>query len=103
LDIFIGNLPGTATLVELTDFLHGIDLRTVFQCHQGQDEHARNYHFVVARTATREEGQALIDSLNGRLFEGQPVEAREYLPRNPCGGWADSDRRVNHRFAQVSA
>ncbi|AFL74161.1 hypothetical protein [Thiocystis violascens] len=103
MDIFIGNLPGTATLVELTDFLHGVDLRTHFQCHEGYDEHARNYHFVVARTATPEEGLALIERLNGRLFEGQRVEAREYLPRGPGQIWDAAERRVNRQFGQVGA
>lgn len=102
MDVFIGNLPGTATLVELTAFLEGIDLRTDFQCHQGQDEPSRNYHFVVARTATPEEGQSLIASLDGRLFRGQPVEAREYKPRSPCQEWEDADRRVNQMLSQSS-
>jgi hypothetical protein len=101
MDVFIGNLPGTATLVELTEFLHGLDLRPDFQCHQGQDEQARNYHFVVARTATTEAGQALIASLNGRLFGGQPVEAREYLPRRHCWDLRDMERRMNHHFSQA--
>ncbi len=102
MDVFIGNLPGTATLVELTAFLHGINLRTDFQCHQGQDEHARNYHFVVARTTTPEEGEALIASLNGRLFEGQRIEAREYHPRGSRQEWESAERRINHRLDQAS-
>lgn len=95
MDVFIGNLPGSATLLDLTAFLDGIDLRTDFQCEAGRDQYDRNYHFFVARMASREAGLELITRLNGRVFEGRAVEAREYRRRAPCREWRGMERRVN--------
>ena len=95
MEVFIGNLPGQATLLDLRNFLQGIEVRMDFQYHQGRDRQDRNYHFVVARTANPDEGRALIDKLNGRLFEGRPIEAREYRPRASRAPWKGAERRLN--------
>ncbi|MBK1719761.1 hypothetical protein [Thiocystis violacea] len=95
MEVFIGNLPGQATLGDLVGFLQGIELRTDFRFQRGRDRDNRDYHFVVARAATREEGLALIARLNGQLFEGHLVEAREYRRRAIRLGWPGAERRVN--------
>ena len=95
MEIFIGNLPGTATLLDLTMLLNGIHLRTDFRCCQGRDQQDRNYHFFVARTATREEGEALIEKLDGQELDGHRIEAREYQPRRTEVVWGARERRIN--------
>ncbi len=101
MEVFIGNLPGTATLIEITAFLEGVDLHTHFECHQGWDHQDRNYHYLIARTATPEDGRALIDHLHGGVFAGQRIEAREYRPRHPAESHP-VERRINHRRTQAS-
>lgn len=95
MEIFIGNLPGTATLLDLTMLLNGIRLRTDFRCYQGRDQQDRQYHFFVASTATREEGLSLIEKLDGQEFDGHRIQAREYLPRGPEGRRDARERRIN--------
>lgn len=95
MDVFIGNLPGSATLIELFSFLEGMDLRREFQCFQGRDGESRGYHFVVARTTSREQGMALINRLRGQCFEGQAIEVREYQRRRLVLAWRGQERRVN--------
>jgi hypothetical protein len=95
MEIFIGNLPAQATIAELARFLDGIELRPDFQCHEGRDRQDRDYHYFVARAANQEAGRALISRLNGLVFSGQAIEAREYQRRAPCRDWQGSERRVN--------
>ncbi|MBK1721613.1 RNA-binding protein [Thiocystis violacea] len=95
MEVFIGNLPARATLLELTSFLEGVELRPDFQCHEGRDRNDRNYHYFVARIPDHEAGRALIRRLNGLFFRGQAIEAREYRPRAPCSDWQGEERRVN--------
>jgi len=95
MDVFVGNLPGSATLVELQGFLGDIDLRADFTCNKGHDRHGRPYHYFVARTGNREQGLALIRKLSGRVFEGRPVVVREYIRRTAVADWRAAERRVN--------
>lgn len=95
MEVFIGNLPGSATLADLGVLLDGIELRADYQCREGLDREDRNYHFFVARTANREAGLELIARLNGRLFAGRAVEVREYRRRGPRLVWNAAERRVN--------
>jgi hypothetical protein len=95
--VFIGNLPGHATLVELKQFLGEIDLRASFNCRRGKDEQQRDYYYFVAHTQSEEEGLALIRHLDGRCFFHKRVVARPFQDR----GDADEplpipeDRRCN--------
>ena len=95
MEVFIGNLPGQATIAELTRFLDGIQLRTDFQFHEGRDRQDRDYHYFVARAADRKTGEALISRLDGLVFGGQPIEAREYRRRSTSRDWMGAERRVN--------
>lgn len=95
MDIFVGNLPGSATLLELHGFVGDIDLRADFTCSKGRDRHGRTYHYFIARTDSREMGVALIAKLNGRVFEGRPVVARECIERAANSKWNGEERRIN--------
>ncbi|NEX19205.1 hypothetical protein G3480_02565 [Thiorhodococcus mannitoliphagus] len=95
MEIFIGNLPGQATLVELTSFLEGVAIKSDCRFYEGRGIDNRNYHYVVARAPSRADGLALIARLNGQLFGGRPIVAREYRRRAPRSQWQGADRRVN--------
>ncbi len=95
MEVFIGNLPPQATLLELMRLLEGFELKPPdFQCHEGRDRNDRNYHYFVAR-APSGDGRALIARLNGQVFQGNTIEAREYLRRAPCEEWTGEERRLN--------
>lgn len=95
MDVFIGNLPGEATLLELEAFLGGLKLHTDVQHRSGRDISERDYHFFVVNDVNRLDGLALINQFNGRAFHGRIVEAREYYPRRSNTGWDGAERRVN--------
>ena len=95
MDVFIGNMPGQATLASLDSFLGALHLKADFECRTGRDRRARSYHFLVARTPATEEGRELIRRINGQIFEGYTLAAREYLQRRPCEGWRGVERRIN--------
>jgi hypothetical protein len=94
-EVFIGNLPETATLLDLSNLLVELDLRADLRFHQGRDRHDRDYHFLVARLASQEEGRAMIAKLDGHLFEGRRIEAREYFQRTLGTRRRGDERRLN--------
>jgi len=94
-EIFVGNLPATATLLDLHALLEVIMVRPDFRVHQGRDHQERGYHFLVVRTDSREAGESLIAALHGREYAGHVLEAREYHSRAVDTGWPDQERRLN--------
>ncbi|MCF1183184.1 RNA-binding protein [Marichromatium gracile] len=95
MEVFIGNLPGRATLQELHGCIGEVGLRADFRRHVGEDRGRRRYHFFVARTASRVEGEALIARLHGRCLGGRALVVREYRPRSPDPAWRGAERRIN--------
>ncbi len=95
MDIFVGNLPGTATLMELHAFVGDVSLRADFHCLRGHDRHGHPYHYFIARAKDRAEGLRLIAKLNGRVFEGRPVVVRECIQRAVTSDWEGEERRIN--------
>jgi hypothetical protein len=95
MDVYIGNLPGGATLAELHEFIGDFKLRADFQCCKGQAKEQGHYHFFIARTQTRKEGLEMIAQINGRVFEGVTVVAREYHQRQEAAAWNRPERRIN--------
>jgi hypothetical protein len=97
-EVFIGNLPGQATFVELRRFLGDLELHANFDCCRGRDALQQPYYYFIARTKTEDEGWDLIERLDGLLFLDKELEARPFLMRKkrPCapvpGG---GERRVN--------
>jgi len=76
MEVFIGNLPAQATIAELHRFLGEIELHADFNCRQVRDAQHESYLFFIARTMTEDEGEALIDRLNGKRFLDKVVVAR---------------------------
>lgn len=95
MEVYIGNLPGAATLIEIRDFIGNFGLRADFQTCRGRDSLARNYHFLIARTETRRQGLELIARLNGHLLADQHLVARECIERKAVKEWGGAERRVN--------
>jgi len=95
MDVFIGNLPGDATLADLHDLVGAFDLRADFQCSKGHDRHGQPYHFFIARTESRKKGMELIARLNGLAFQGSPLSVRECITRQKPGKVNEPERRIN--------
>lgn len=95
MEVFIGNMPGTATLVELHRFIGDFDLKADFQRTRGHDRHGHPYHFFIVRTHTRQQGKELIARLNGHVFQGRPLSVRECIRREASVNWRGEDRRIN--------
>lgn len=99
MDIFIGNLPANGRLVELEELLGGLSARSRFERRIGSDGFERNYHFFVISTETDADGLALIARINGMLFEGNRLTARQYVQRAkstvPAADWDGIERRIN--------
>jgi hypothetical protein len=95
MDLFVGNLPGEATLMDLQTFVGDFELRADFQRCQGRDARDRTYHFFIVHATSRKEGLALLKRLNGQEFSGRRVIAREYFRRRPASYWDQEERRIN--------
>jgi len=95
MDVFIGNLPADATLLELQELVGDFALRADFRCKQGHDRDGRPYHFFIARTENRSHGMELVARLNGLDFQGLRLAARECMPRQPGKAWPGEERRIN--------
>ena len=95
MEVFIGNLPGETILTELKEFLGVTELKADFHFFKGRDAKANSYHFLVARTATQEEGLELISRLNGREYGGRRIVARPYIKRRSRPSWHQPERRIN--------
>ncbi len=98
MEVFIGNLPGEATIEELRNFVGEIHLHNNFECRKGWDMSNSNYYYFIARMNNCQDGEQLINKINGKLFHGRIVTAREFVQRasndqeNPCD---EIERRIN--------
>ncbi len=96
MNVFIGNLPDAAKLVELHDLVGDFELRADYQCHRGRDSNGVFYHYFIARTENQQQGAQLIKRLDGMIFKGKVLSVRECITRNPQGNdWQGEDRRIN--------
>lgn len=95
MDVFIGNLPGAATLAELQAFLGDLKLHTDVRHCSGRDQANSDYHFFVIDAVDRAAGLELIARFNGTQFHGRAVEAREYFCRGRASRWDGAERRIN--------
>ena len=95
MDVFIGNLPGEATLAELQAFLGDLKLHADVRHCSGRDPVERDYHFFVIEAVDRARGLALIARFNGAQFHGRAVDAREYVCRGRQSDWPGPERRIN--------
>ena len=99
MDVFIGNLPADGKLVELEDLLGGKTVHTRFERRMGRDRFDKDYHYFVVFTDSDNEGHGLIERLNGLVFDGRRISAREYIrraDRHPSvPSWSGEERRIN--------
>lgn len=93
--LFIGNIPGTALIVDIHRFLGGLDLRADFKTRQGQRRDSECYHYVVAELEPGADLEALVCRFNGIVFQGQPLAVRPFMERDPCSAWQGEEQRVN--------
>jgi hypothetical protein len=89
--IYVGNLPGKATLVELQSFLGDHEMSVDFSAHSHPNN--TDHHFVLVKTAGKRESKQLIRELDGRCFKGSPVQARLYVERAATSDWKGPERR----------
>lgn len=94
MDVFIGNLPADGRLVALRELV-GEELHTRFERRSGRDSFDRNYHYLIVHTESNQAGCALIERLNGQLFNGQRINARGYIERSGTDRWRGNERRIN--------
>ncbi len=94
MEVFIGNLPGGATLIELQDFIGNFDLKADFHSTKSHGRHGHPYHFFIVSTKTRKQGLELIDKLNGHVFQSRPLSVRECIKREQSGQWNGKERRI---------
>ena len=91
--IFISNLPGDASLLELQHFLGNHEMSIDYSSHRRHDH--SDHHFLLIKTNSHESAGALIRELNGKEFHGVAVEARRFIERKKQPQW-DGEERRNH-------
>jgi len=96
LKLFIGNIPGEALLVDIYDFLGGLQLQAEFQAQQGKDCHRNSYHYVIAELSGVTDVETVIKEYDGMDFQGNSLCVRQYQDRLPCPDtWCGNNKRVN--------
>lgn len=95
--LFIGNIPGDALLVDIYEFLGGLELRADFHARQGQDASNNRYHYVIAELQKPAEIDQLIYKYDGMLFQGHALTVRQYHERGayPHEIWSGGEKRIN--------
>jgi hypothetical protein len=93
--VFIGNLPGEATIYELENFLGGLKIHSGVKHCSGYDIDQYNYHYFIINAEDVSTKNSLIERFNGQYFHGRIVEARGYITcwQVPIG--YDQECRVN--------
>ncbi|NNJ90584.1 MAG: hypothetical protein HKP55_02815 [Gammaproteobacteria bacterium] len=95
--LFIGNIPSNALLVDIHDFLGGLELRADFQAREGRKSNSECYHYVVAELSEKGDIDNLISRYDGMDFKGSPLVVREFFDRGPCCEWAGQEKRINNQ------
>jgi hypothetical protein len=93
--LFIGNIPGNALLVDIHNFLGGLELRADFQAREGRTGSLESYHYVVAELTEKSDIDNLINRYDGIEFKGSPLVVREFFDRSPDCEWAGQEKRIN--------
>ncbi len=93
--LFIGNIPGDALLVDIHEFLGGLELRADFHAREGRKSNSECYHYVVAELSEEGDVDRLINLYDGIEFKGSPLVVREFYDRDPCSDWLGAEKRVN--------
>ena len=93
--IFIKNLPGDASLLELQHFLGNHEMAIDFSSHKHHSN--SDSHFLLVKTNSNESADELIRELNGKLFHGAVVEARRFIERTQQQEWDGQDQRIHNQ------
>jgi len=93
--IFISNLPGNASLLELQHFLGNHEMSVDYSSHR-HNSHS-DTHFLLIKTNSNESADELIRELNGKQFHGITVKARRFINRRKQHNWDGQERR-NHQL-----
>ena len=93
--LFIGNIPSNALLVDIHDFLGGLELRADFQAREGTTSKRESYHYVVAELSDEGDIDNLINRYDGIEFKGSPLVVREFIDRDPGSEWSGKEKRIN--------
>ncbi len=89
--IYIGNLPGEATLIELQEFLGDHAMSVDFSAHRHPQQ--SDHHFVLIKAMGDAEADQLVSDLNGKPFKGVRVQARRWVERAEKRAWQGPERR----------
>ena len=92
--IFIGNLPGDATLVELEEILGREHLRVRCSFHRGKRKDKTEYHCVLVDTESDDIGRKLIAQVDGLKLGNSNLVSRPYIDREKSGYWQGENRRI---------
>lgn len=93
--LFIGNIPGEALLVDIYEFLGGLELRADFHTRQGKDADSNNYHYVIAELKEPADIDRLINRYDGMTFHGNSLAVRQYHERDSEALWQGEEKRIN--------
>lgn len=91
--IFVGNLPGEASLLELQHFLGNHEMNVDYSSHSHDKDSHPNTHFLLIKTSSNESADKLISEINGKKFHGVTVEARRFIKRRKKYKWDGQERR----------
>jgi len=92
--IFIENLPGDATLVELEKILGHNSFRVKYSSHRGKRKDKSEYHCILVNTKTDANGLKLVAKINGQKFGDNRLVARQYIDRDESQQWQGENRRL---------
>jgi len=92
--IFVENLPGEITLVELEKVLKSKLLKLRCSFHHGERKDKSEYHCILVNTENDEVGHKLITQINGQKLGNQRLAAREYIDREATIQWPGENRRL---------
>lgn len=91
-NIYVGNLSFQTTSDELRQLF--VEYGTVERAQVAEDrDTGRSRGFGFVEMATREEGEAAINGLNGQVVGGRTLNVNEARPRESRGGYAGTSHR----------
>ena len=94
MNLYVGNLYRGTTEEALKNYFETVGVVESVRVIKDR-ETGESRGFAFATMATAQDGQAVIDQLDGKEFDGRPLritEAQERAPR-PAGGGFGGDRR----------
>lgn len=109
MDVFIGNLPPSATLEEIREIHGNWRFNAVIRRVDGQDKSGRLYRYFLVHFAVDDEkaAQQLIKQLHGLSYYGRKIEVRPFIHRSYCNErraldwrekpWHAEERRLGER------